>query len=126
MRIINAFVIVALILAASYVYKIKFDSTLRVERAAKLRMEIRREHDAIAALRAQWAKLETPARIQGLAERHLKIKPTKAHQYASFDKLPPRPPQAAPQNAQSGDPIASMIDVETSTGSIAGDEEPAQ
>jgi hypothetical protein len=115
---LNAFVIIALILAASYVYKIKFDSTLRVERAAKLRMEIRREHDAIAALRAQWARLETPGRIQGLAERHLKIQPTKPQQYVAFDKLPPRPPQ--PEQT-GGDAISSLIDIETPTGSIAAE-----
>ena len=42
-------------LAAAYVYEIKFESTLQAERVAKLRGEIRREHDAIAALRAEWA-----------------------------------------------------------------------
>jgi hypothetical protein len=118
MRIINAFVICALILAASYVYKIKFDSTLRVERAAKLRMEIRREQDAIAGLRARWAKLETPARIQGLAERHLKLRPTTPQQFQSFANLPPRPPQ--PVQTPS-DPIGSLIDVEAPTGSVSAE-----
>ena len=62
--------IAALVSAAAYVYKIKFESTLQAERVAKLRMEIRREQDAIAALRAEWSKLDTPARIQELAQRH--------------------------------------------------------
>ena len=75
MRLLNIFVIGALILAASFVYKIKFDSTLQAERVAKLAGELRRERDAIASLRAEWAKLDTPGRIQGLAARHLALRP---------------------------------------------------
>ena len=51
MRLLNICVIVALVLAAADVYKIKFESTAQAERLAKLRQEIRREHDAIADLR---------------------------------------------------------------------------
>jgi len=69
MRLLNICVIAALVLAASDVYKIKFESTRQSQRLAKLRTEIRREHDAIALLRAEWAKLDTPARIQDLARR---------------------------------------------------------
>ena len=60
MRLLNILVIGALILAASFVYKIKFDSTLQAERVAKLRGELRRERSAIATLRAEWARLDTP------------------------------------------------------------------
>jgi cell division protein FtsL len=114
LRILNAFVICGLIMAASYVYKIKFDATQRVERAAKLRMEIRREQDAIGNLRAQLAKLETPSRIQSLAERHLKLRPTSPQQFQSFEKLPMRP-----QVAQApADLIGGLIAVDTPTGSV--------
>lgn len=106
MRLLNILVICALIAAATYVYKIKFDSTLQAERVAKLHGEIRKERNAIAALRAEWAKLETPARIQGLAERHLKLVPVKSTQFDQLDKLPQRPPEAPPQ---SGDPIGAML-----------------
>src|SRR5205085_287600 len=46
MRLLNICVIAALIAAAGYVYKIKFESTRQAERVAKLRTELRREHDA--------------------------------------------------------------------------------
>lgn len=115
MRVLNFLIIGVLVLAASYVYKIKFNSTLRVERAAKLRMEIRREHDVIARLRTEWAKLETPGRIQALAERHLTLKPVTSFQFQSFAKLPERPPQAA---QSSEDPIGGLIGLEDTTGSI--------
>ncbi len=73
--------IAALVLAAADVYKIKFESTRQAQRVAKLRMEIRRENDAIAALRAEWSKLDNPARIQALARRHLPLKPVEGHQF---------------------------------------------
>jgi cell division protein FtsL len=107
MRLINICVIVALVLAAADVYKIKFESTRQAQRLAKLRMEIRREHDAIAALRAQWAKLDTPARIQDLARRHLALKPAEARQIDRLDNLPERPPDLVP--ADEPDPIGIMI-----------------
>jgi len=105
MRLLNIFVIGALILAASFVYKIKFVSTLQAERVAKLAGELRRERDAIATLRAEWAKLDTPGRIQGLAARHLALRPILPTQFDSLDRLPERPPVGAPGN----DPIGAMI-----------------
>jgi cell division protein FtsL len=91
MRLLNILVIAVLILAASFVYKIKFDSTLQAERVAKLRGELRHERNAIATLRAEWAKLDAPARVEGLAQRHLALQPVKPFQFSTFDNLPPRP-----------------------------------
>ncbi len=107
MRLLNILVIGALILAASFVYKIKFDSTLQVERVAKLRGELRRERNAIATLRAEWARLETPGRIQALADRHLALQPANAFQFDKLDRLPERPPRVTP--APNGDPIGAML-----------------
>ena len=101
MRLLNFLVIVALVVAAAYVYGIKFNSTQRIERAAKLRAEIRRERDAIAALRAEWAKLDNPARVQGLASRHLRLRPLEATQIDSLDRLPARPPARDPGTCRS-------------------------
>ena len=107
MRLLNILVIGALILAASFVYKIKFDSTLQAERVAKLRAELRRERSSIAVLRAEWAKLDTPGRIRGLADRHLGLHPAKPTQFDSFDRLPERPPVAVP--TPNSDPIGAML-----------------
>ena len=96
LRILNICVIVALVFAAADVYKIKFESTRQAQRVTKLRMEIRREHDAIAALRAEWAKLDNPARIQDLARRHLALKPVDRRQIDPLNNLPERPPDFVP------------------------------
>jgi cell division protein FtsL len=108
MRILNICVIAALVAAAAYLYKIKFESTRQAERVAKLRMEIRREHDAIAALRAEWAKLDSPLRIEALAHRHLALKPIEARQFDRLDRLPERPPELVPP--ETDDPIAFLLD----------------
>jgi hypothetical protein len=107
MRLLNIMVIGALILAAIFVYKIKFDSTLQAERVGKLASELRRERDAIATLRAEWAKLDTPGRIQGLASRHLALQPIQPTQFDNLDRLPERPPAVV--RPYSADPIGAMI-----------------
>jgi hypothetical protein len=116
MRLLNILVIGALIVAASYVYKIKFDSTLQAERVAKVRGELRNERNAIAVLRAEWAKLDAPSRIQGLADRHLSLRRIEPTQFDSLDRLPDRPLPSAPN----ADPIGAMLAPNTPemTGSI--------
>ena len=108
MRIVHLFVICALIFAASYVYRIKMESTVRTERVLKLRADIREQRDAIAGLKAEWAKLETPNRVQDLASRHLSLRSIEATQYDSLKNLPPRPPNFVKPNDP--DPIGTMID----------------
>jgi hypothetical protein len=106
-RIIHILVIAVLVFAAAYVYRIKMESTARVERVLRLNAEIREQRDAIAALRAEWAKLDAPLRLQGLTERHLKLQPLTASQYDQLKNLPERPPAFARPGAP--DPIGAMI-----------------
>jgi cell division protein FtsL len=108
MRIIHLLVIGALVFAAAYVYQIKMDSTVRTERVLRLRAQIREQRDAIAVLHSQWAKLDAPARLQGLAERHLPLKPLSATQYDSLKNLPERPPNYV--RPGDPDPIGAMIE----------------
>ena len=108
MRILNILVIAALVSAAAYVYKIKFESTRQAERLAKVRTEIRQEQDAIASLRAEWSKLDTPSRIQALANRHLSLKAIDPRQFDTLRNLPEREPDLVPPN--SADPIGSLLE----------------
>jgi hypothetical protein len=107
MRFLNLIVIAALVLAAAYVYKIKFEATLQAERVAKLRGEIRRERDAVASLRAEWSQLDSPTRIQGLARRHLSLRQIETTQLDAIDRLPERPAETAPRI---DDPIGAIIE----------------
>jgi hypothetical protein len=121
MRIIHLLVIGALLFAASYVYRIKMDSTARVERVLRLHAEIREQRDAIAVLRSEWARLDAPLRLQGLADRHLPLKPVSATQYDALKNLPERPPSLVKPGDP--DPIGAMIgtiDAATGAPSVTG------
>ena len=125
MRIIHLLVIGALVFAAAYVYRIKMESTVRTERVLRLHADVREQRDAIAALRAEWSKLDEPLRLQGLAERHLTLKPITANQYDQLNNLPERPPSYA--RGGDPDPIGAMIqtiDTDLVTGSVPAAEEP--
>jgi hypothetical protein len=119
MRILHLLVIGVLVFAAAYVYRIKMESTDRTERVLRLHAEIREQRDAIAVLRSEWSKLDAPLRLQGLAERHLPLKPITATQYDSLKNLPERSPNFTRSGAP--DPIGAMIetiDANAVTGSI--------
>src|SRR5690242_17823651 len=119
MRFLHLIVIALLVSAAVHVYKIKFDATLQAERLAKLRTDVQHVREGTVALRAQWGQLDNPARIQGLVERHLALKPVDAAQFDSLDRLPERPSPPVPPDTQ--DPIGAMISLgaaELPTGSI--------
>src|SRR6202012_5555606 len=92
MRLLHLLVIGFLVFAAAYVYRIKMASTVRTERVLQLQAEIRAQRDAIATLRAEWNKLDSPEGRQGLSGRHLPLKPLNASQYDSLKNLPERPP----------------------------------
>jgi len=107
LRVLNLVVIGILVLAAAYVYRIKFDATIQAERLARLRSEVRHERDKIAALRAQWEQLDSPARIETLAKRYLPLRPIAPTQFDALDRLPERPAQDL---ATQTDPIGGMIE----------------
>jgi hypothetical protein len=128
MRFIHLLVIGALVFAAAYVYRIKMESTARVERVLKLRAEIREQRDAIAVLRSEWAKLDAPLRLQGLSERHLPLKPLNANQYDQLKNLPERPPSFVRPGER--DPIGAMLntidaaaEAPSTTGSVSSQED---
>src|SRR5262249_33459161 len=107
-RILNLVVIGTLIMAAAYVYRIKYDSTVQAERLAKIRSEVRREREAIAALRAEWGELETPTRIEALAKHYLHLNPIAPAQFDKLNALPEQPPQLVKPDSR--DPIGEVIE----------------
>jgi cell division protein FtsL len=124
-RLIHLIVVAALVIAAVHVYKIKFESTLQAERLAKLGVEIRHERDRIGALRAEWAQLDSPARIQALAQRHLQLKQIDPAQTETLNHLPerPEPVPAAPEPAPAPSDLIALdrpgsVAVEPPTGSV--------
>jgi cell division protein FtsL len=102
MRFLNILVVAALVTAAAYVYRVKYEATRHGEQVAKLRLEIAREREAIAELKAQWAQLNSPDRLQALAEKHLRLRPLAINQLHDLSGLPEKP-------FVDPDPIGSML-----------------
>ncbi|MCI0466384.1 MAG: hypothetical protein L0Y57_05180 [Beijerinckiaceae bacterium] len=92
-RMLNILAIASLIGSAIYAYTIKYDTTLHAERIVKLKHEIRWEQDQIGMLRAEWAYLTRPERIQALASKFLDLQPAKLSQIVMADALPDKAPR---------------------------------
>jgi cell division protein FtsL len=90
LRILNVAAILALLGSAVYAYSIKYDTILYTEQIAKTKHAIKKEREAIGMLRAEWAHLTRPERIQALADKHLDLQPMQLSQIVRADKLPER------------------------------------
>ena len=103
LRFLNLIAIVALIGSAVYAYTIKYHTSYRAEQIAKTKIEIKTESDAIAVLRAEWAYMTRPERLQQLADQYLvDVKPLEVKQLVSV--------QALPDKAARSDMIGSKLD----------------
>lgn len=102
-RIANLVMVVALLATAAVVYHLKYSSTADAERLAHLRQAIRQERDAIAMLRAEWARRTSPLYVQGLVQRHLDLQVLSTDAMSTLDDLPEKV-------ARSTDGIGGMIE----------------
>ena len=117
MRLLNFCIVVLLVVATAYVYEIKFEATQRYTKVVEMRKEVRRKRDAIAALRAEYARLENPARLEKLAQRFLTLRPAELWQFQSLDGLPERRPEF-PQANREPLSVKKEVDDELPTASI--------
>lgn len=102
-RIANLVMVVALLVTAAMVYQLKYASTADAERLAHLRQAIRAERDAIAVLRAEWARRTSPLYVQALVQRHLDLQVLNTDAMSTLDDLPEKV-------ARSTDGIGGMIE----------------
>ncbi len=87
-RILNFIAIAALISSAIYAYTIKYQTIFHAETVANLKAEIKSEKDKIGLLRADWAHLTRPERVQALAEKLTDLQPLALNQIVKLDALP--------------------------------------
>jgi cell division protein FtsL len=92
-RLINVLAVLLLIGAAATVYKIKYQATWQAVEVERLNRQIEREKVSINILKAEWAHLIRPDRIQNLAEKNLDLKPADPRQRIALIDLPVRPPR---------------------------------
>ncbi len=93
MRFLHMIAITALIASAGYAYSIKYDTLYYAEQVRELKGKVQRVRDSIAVLRAEWAFLNRPDRLQEAVERHLDLQPMNVQQLARLSDLPDRPPR---------------------------------
>jgi cell division protein FtsL len=92
-RILNVFAVLGLVASAVYAYTVKYETILFAEQIIKAKRDIQVEQDAIDRLRAQWALLTRPERIQVLADKNLNLHQLSLDQIVQVADLPPRPPK---------------------------------
>ena len=92
-RILNLVAIAALVGSAIYAYSIKYKTMFHAETVASLRADIKKEQDKIGLLRADWANLTRPERVQALAEKLTQLQPLALAQIVPVDALPSKAPR---------------------------------
>ena len=95
-RILNLVAIAALVGSAIYAYSIKYRTMFHAETVASLKADIKKEQDKIGLLRADWANLTRPERVQALAEKLTRLQPLQLSQIVPVDALPSRAPRVDP------------------------------
>ena len=93
LRLMHAAAIAALIGSAAYVYGVKYRTIYAAEQLVKTRHLIAKEKDAINLLRAEYAHLARPDRIQELADAKLGMQPLALAQIATVGELPDAQPK---------------------------------
>jgi cell division protein FtsL len=92
-RFMHAAAIAALIGSAAYVYGVKYRTIYASEELVKTRHLIAKEKDAINVLRAEFAHLARPDRLQTLAESKLGLQALALSQIATVNELPEAQPK---------------------------------
>ena len=87
-RLLHVIAIAALIGSAAYVYSVKYQAIYASEQIVKTRHQIAKERDAINLLRAEYAHLVRPDRLQALADKQLDMQPLALNQIVKADDLP--------------------------------------
>ncbi len=92
-RFVNILAVLALVGAAVYAYSIKYATVFSAEEIVKLKHEIKAKQDRIGMLRAEWAYLVRPERVQALADKLLDLAPIGLAQIVKADALPAKAPR---------------------------------
>ena len=87
-RILHVVAIAALLGSAGYVYEVKYRSVFAREQLVEVRHDIDKEQEQITLLKAEYASLTRPDRLEGLADKQLGMEPLQLNEIARIDDLP--------------------------------------
>lgn len=82
--------------ASGVLYQTSYKAQEQERELARLNRAILAEQDAIQVLKAEWAYLNDPARLERLSAEHLMLQPTKAAQIVTLADIPAKMPEAPP------------------------------
>lgn len=78
-------------IASVILYQTSYEVQAQAERLTHLNRQIVAEQDAIQVLKAEWAYLNDPARLEKLVAQHLLLQPMQANQIVALDAIPAKP-----------------------------------
>lgn len=93
-RYINALLVFLMVLSASAVYDMKYEAELASEAIHKQETKVAQVREDISLLKAEWALLTRPSRMQDLVNRHhdiLNLVPMTADHIGTLADVPERP-----------------------------------
>jgi cell division protein FtsL len=93
-KLLNSFLVLAVLASAGVLYKLEHTSRGLERQIAKVKRDTQNDVEAIKLLKAEWASLTRPERIQQLAEKNLKLAPIQAQQFVTEPELASRVPSA--------------------------------
>jgi cell division protein FtsL len=92
-RYLNVIAIAALIGSAVYAYSISYETMFYSAQIKKTKDQIQDRRDEIAALRAEWARLTRPQRLQQLSQKYLDLQTLPINHIVGAQDLPDRAPK---------------------------------
>lgn len=119
LRTLDIILICAMVAAATITYRIKHNAEEKLGEVRRLEATIRLQEETIDLLKADWALLSQPSRIQRLTEEfadQLQLEPVRPQQMARPEELPGRASDYAPKIAR-GNASGNLDRIET--GSVA-------
>ncbi len=93
-RIFNFVLLAVMIVGAIITYNMKHRAEAAADRVAQLEAEIAKQKDTLAVLRAEWAVLTQPGRLQSVVQKyadHFQLAPFLPVQMATISEIPLRP-----------------------------------
>lgn len=97
-RVLNFFCVTLMGLSILALYHVSEKTRVAHMELSKVGSRIAQERSHLSVLETEWGHVASPARIQKLAETRLGMGDTASVQLSSFDLLPRRAENPAPQN----------------------------
>ena len=90
--------LVLAVIASTALFVLKYQVQALEERLAGLHLQIMAEQEAVHVLKAEWAYINRPERLEDLAARLIGLAPIQVNQYATIGELPMAPVESAEES----------------------------